>query len=283
VIDPAASNLPTVIIPIHNAFEALEVCLQSVLSHVAPEAEVLLLDDASDDPAIQVLIRRFLGMASQAWRFEHQTRNLGFVATVNRGMQMTTGNVVLLNSDTVVTEGWLRGLQSCLDSDTSIATATPWSNNGEIVSIPRFCANNPVPEQLDDIARVIGGTGRPTYPALPTAVGFCMAISRQAINQVGLFDQELFGLGYGEENDFSLRASQLGYRNVLCDDVFVAHQGGCSFLPRGLSPGQHSMQRLLSRHPDYLKNIESFIAADPLARRREQLLAALREADVSMR
>ncbi len=282
IVTDSTAMLLTVIIPIHNALQALETCLESVRQTVPTATEILLLDDASDDPAIQTLIRQYLGNSGPAWRLEQQTQNLGFVATVNRGMQMTSGNVVLLNSDTIVTNGWLQGLQRCLASDDSIATATPWSNNGEIVSMPRFCVNNPVPDQLEVIARVIAETSQPVYPELPTAVGFCMAISRAAIDEIGLFDRELFGLGYGEENDFSLRAIKSGYRNVLCDDVYVAHQGGASFLPKGLSPDQHSMQRLLSRHPDYLADIEAFIAADPLARRREELLEALHEGNVSM-
>lgn len=275
-------RLPVVIIPVHNAAGALASCLESVRLTVPQTAEVLILDDASDDPAIKPLIREFLGQAGPAWRMEQQSRNLGFVATVNRGMQMTESDVVLLNSDTIVTEGWLQGLQRCLASSDDIATATPWTNNGEIVSLPRFCAPNPVPGQLPDIARIIATTGNPAYPELPTAVGFCMAISRAAINVLGFFDEALFGLGYGEENDFSVRARAAGFRNVLCDDVYVAHVGGCSFLPRGLSPNQESMQRLLSRHPDYLVGVETFIAADPLSRRREELLQAIHEAGVSM-
>ena len=274
--------LPTVIIPVHNAPEALANCLESVSRTVPNNCEVLLLDDASDDPAVAPLIRKYLGKAGPAWRLEVQTRNLGFVATVNRAMQMTVGDVVLLNSDTITTPGWLQGLQRCLASDRSIATATPWTNNGEIVSMPRFCQPNPVPFELQTIARVISETGSPLYPDIPTAVGFCMAISRRALAQLGFFDHELFGMGYGEENDFSMRASAAGYRNVLCDDVYVAHVGGCSFLPKGLSPGTESMQRLLSRHPAYLSLVESFIAEDPLARRREELLEALHEVEVSM-
>lgn len=278
----APDALPAVIIPVHNAAQALANCLESVLLTTPQTAEVLILDDASDDPAVQPLIREYLGKAGPAWRLEQQTRNLGFVATVNRGMQMTENNVVLLNSDTIVTDGWLQGLQRCLAAGDNIATATPWTNNGEIVSLPRFCAPNPVPEQLHDIARVIATSAIPLYPDLPTAVGFCMAISRAAINAVGLFDEQLFGLGYGEENDFSVRARAAGFRNVLCDDVYVAHVGGCSFLPRGLAPNGESMQRLLSRHPDYLAGVESFISADPLSRRREELLEAIYEAGVSM-
>jgi hypothetical protein len=65
---------------------------------------------------------------------------------------------------------------------------------------------------------------------------------------------------------------------VLCDDVYVAHIGGCSFAPRGLHPGDAAMQRLLSRHPGYLELIREFIAADPLAGRRRELVTAVRNA-----
>jgi len=275
-------TLPSVIIPIHNAPAALEACLDSVLRTVPREAEVLLLDDASDDPEIRPLIMRFLSQGGSGWKSEKQAVNLGFVGTVNRGMRMTRGDVVLLNSDTIVTTGWLEGLQRCLESSTDIATATPWSNNGEIVSLPQFCVNNPLPSNPDRVAGVLAAMGVPSYPELPTAVGFCMAISRRAINQTGLFDEQLFGLGYGEENDFSRRAIEAGLRNVLCDDVYVAHLGGCSFLPRGLSPDEQSMRRLLSKHPDYLKHIEAFIAEDPLAPKRLALLDALQEAGLSI-
>ncbi len=278
----SARSLPTVIIPVHNAIRELEDCLESVRLTVPPDAQVLILDDASDDPSIQPLLREFLGKSGPAWRMELQAKNLGFVATVNRGMQMTTGDVVLLNSDTIVTTGWLEGLQRCLDSGSNIATATPWTNNGEIVSLPRFCARNPVPEAVEAVAAVIGRTGMAMYPELPTAVGFCMAISRAAIDSLGVFDEDLFGLGYGEENDFSQRAIAAGLKNVLCDDVYVAHVGGSSFLPRGLAPNEASMQRLLSRHPGYLAIVEQFIATDPLSGRREELLEAIYEAGIAL-
>jgi hypothetical protein len=107
-----------------------------------------------------------------------------------------------------------------------------------------------------------------------------MAISRAALNQLGLFDQELFGLGYGEENDFCMRARQAGWKNVLCDNVYVGHVGGSSFAPRGLGPDPGSMAKLLSRHPGYLEVIRNFIVADPLSQRRSELVAALHEAGV---
>ena len=209
--------------------------------------------------------------------------NRGFVATANHGMRLADTDVVLLNSDTEVTGGWLQNLMVCLDSDTSIATATPWSNNGEIVSIPKFCVANPAPPNPDAIAATINSCGQPSYPPMPTAVGFCMAISLRAIKQIGLFDEATFGRGYGEENDFCQRAEQAGMRNVLCDDTYVVHHGGASFGPLGLKPDEESMQRLLAKHPDYLAKVTEFIKADPLAARRQQILDCLERKGHGMR
>ena len=130
-----------------------------------------------------------------------------------------------------------------------------------------------MPGDLVSVAGAVGAAGEASYPGLPTAVGFCMAISRRAIERIGRFDEATFGRGYGEENDFCLRAIAAGMRNVLCDDVYVAHVGGRSFGPLGLRPNDDSMQRLLARHPDYLERVRAFIAADPLADRRGAVLA----------
>jgi len=273
-------TLPAIIIPVHNAPGELNACLASLRRNTPEDAEILLIDDASDDPLIQPMLQRWLADAGPSWRLEVLPKNIGFVGAVNLGMEMTRGDVVLLNSDTLLTPGWLEGLQHCLVSDADIATATPWTNNGEIVSLPDFCRSNPLPANADGVARVIAATGMPTYPEIPTAVGFCMAISRAALNQLGVFDQELFGLGYGEENDFCMRARQAGWKNVLCDNVYVGHVGGSSFAPRGIGPDPGSMAKLLSRHPGYLEVIRSFIVADPLSQRRSELVAALHKAGV---
>jgi GT2 family glycosyltransferase len=277
-----SSRLPAVVIPVHNAVDELARCLESVRSTLPAEAEVIVIDDASTDPGVNGVLERCRREAGAGWTFRSNRRNLGFVATANLGMRMAGGDVVLLNSDTEVTEGWLQGLQRCLASDPAIATATPWTNNGEIASLPRFCAANPVPPDREAVAACIAGSGPPVYPELPTAVGFCMAIARHAIERVGLFDESRFGRGYGEENDFSMRARQAGMRNVLCDDVYVVHLGGRSFGPLGLGPGEDSMRRLLSVHPGYLALVEEFIAADPLAERRQSIIEALERAAISL-
>ena len=56
-----------------------------------------------------------------------------------------------------------------------------------------------------------------------------MYIRRECLDAAGLFRADVFAQGYGEENDFCLRARHLGWRHVAVPGVFVAHLGGRSF------------------------------------------------------
>jgi GT2 family glycosyltransferase len=275
--------LPLIIVPVFNAVEKLETCLESITRTVPPDTRVLLIDDASTDDDVRPMLQSWVNEAKASRGLIVHEKNRGFVATANHGMRMAETDVILLNSDTEVTSGWLQHLATCVNSDSTIATATPWSNNGEIVSIPKFCTSNPVPDNPDNIATLIASCGSPVYPQIPTAVGFCMAISLRTIRLIGLFDEVTFGLGYGEENDFCLRAEQAGLRNVLCDNAYVIHHGGASFGPLGLKPDEKSMQRLLGKHPDYQRKVSEFIQMDPLAPRRTEILDYLERAGAGMR
>lgn len=263
----------TIIVPVFNAREATLNCLAS-LERCNPQDSVIVIDDASTDAALAAHLDAWVKARPERRLIRH-TVNLGFVHAVNQGMQATDADVVLLNSDTLVTHGWLAALERCLHSASDVGTATPWTNNGEIVSYPQFCRNNPAPVDADALAEAVARSKTGDYPELPTAVGFCMAIPRVALDRLGYFDAQTFGLGYGEENDFSCRVTNAGMRNLLCDDAYVVHVGGASFTPLGLKPDGKSMQRLLAKHPEYLARVQSFIKADPLASRRAEIDRAL--------
>ncbi len=125
-------RLPLVIVPVFNALKQIEACLESISRTVPSETQVLLIDDASTDPGIRPLLESWVEQVDLDASLLCHSQNRGFVATANHGMRMATSDLVLLNSDTEVTNGWLQSLAVCLASDPSIATATPWSNNGEI-------------------------------------------------------------------------------------------------------------------------------------------------------
>ncbi len=257
------------VVPIFNGVPETRRCL-SALAHslVDSDARVILIDDASTDPAIGTL----LDAMPDGWVQVRNQRNVGFVGSANLGIALAgRSDVILLNSDTQVTSGWLQAVTDCAASDQRIASITPLTNNGEIASIPEFCRPNPWPEQPELWARACRETPGYEYPSVPTAVGFCMFMRRACIDQIGAFDEQTFGRGYGEENDWCCRASDTGWIHVLCDSAYVAHQGGASFGPLGLKPGGRAMQALLARHPDYLDQVQRFIAADPMAQRRQRI------------
>lgn len=262
----------TVVIPVFNAARQLERCLRAVAATLPPDTRVLVVDDASDDAAVGDVLARRAG----DWTVLRNERNRGFVASANRGMDAAgDDDVILLNSDTVPAGDWAVKLQRALQAAPDVASATPFTNNGEIASLPDFCRANPLPDDAEAWARACERAGEPRYPELPTAVGFCMAIRRACLAAVGGFDEAAFGRGYGEENDWCMRASRAGWRHVLCDDAFVAHEGNASFGPLGLAPGDAAMNALLARHPGYLDQVRAFIDADPLRDDRRRVLAAL--------
>jgi hypothetical protein len=99
---------------------------------------------------------------------------------------------------------------------------------------------------------------------LPTGVGSCLYIRRDCLEEVGAFDAERFGHGYGEENDFCLRALAAGWRSVLAGDVFVFHEGAVSFAGERAERTKAALAMLLAVHPDYTKRVRAFLAADPI-------------------
>ena len=255
-----------IIVPVYNAYDDLQRCLDSVLRTVVSPCRLILIDDSSPDSRIAGYFETLRSKADPRLLLLRNDVNLGFVGTVNHAMALSQNDVILLNSDTVVTSGWLEKIRRCADSDPRIGTITPFSNNAEICSFPNLCEDNPLPPDMsaEDFNRAIEQAAVPLYPDIPTGVGFCMFIRRALLNEIGLFDAETFGLGYGEENDFCMRAVQAGYRNVLCDDTFILHVGCSSFDSKKGALTQENMQRLVAKHPTYLKEVTSFIAADPL-------------------
>jgi len=273
----ARSIAVDVVVPVYNAPEDVRACVSSVLAHLRPDVRVVLIDDASTDPAIGEYFAELERLAHPQVVLLRNERNLGFTGTANRGMQQSRADVVLLNSDTIVTQGWLDALLHCAATDATIGTITPFSNNAEICSYPRFCEDNAWPAGRDPevVRAAIAAAAVPTYPDLPTGVGFCLYLRRALLDAIGIFDAA-FGLGYGEENDLCLRAARAGWRNVLADNAFVVHTGGRSFVGQKALLGERNMALLLTRHPRYLDMVRAYIAADPIRPLREA--AAARQA-----
>ena len=271
----AAPPVVTIVIPVYGGFDDTRSCIESVLaSTYTSAAEVVVINDASPEPDLVAWLK------DNAERFTllHNERNLGFVGTVNRGMALYPYNdVVLVNSDTEVSGDWLDRLQIAAYSDARIGSVTPFSNNATICSYPIFCQDNDLPEgytpeQLDQVfAEVNPGQ----LVDIPTAVGFCMFIRRDCLNDAGAFDEKLFGRGYGEENEFCMRSALRGWRHVLTGDTFVYHKGGVSFAETQSEHQRHGHKVLTRLYPHYDAVIQQHIAENPARSLRFAVDAAL--------
>lgn len=255
-----------VIVPVYRGRVETLAALESVLASVQRRPfELVVVNDASPEPELTGDLRRLASRDSRLTLIENP-ENRGFVRSVNRGMALhPTRDVVLLNSDAQVANDWLDRLAEAAWTANRIATVTPFSNNATLASYPRFGETNPlVPEYslaaLDSLFRQ--ANARQTVD-VPTGVGFCMYVRRDCLRTVGPFNAEVFGLGYGEENDFCRRASKAGWRNLLAGDVFVYHRGEVSFGPGHEVRKAEAMNRLLAIHPDYTELVQAHFAADP--------------------
>lgn len=269
---------PVVVVPVFNAAAVVRECFDSLQRTLSEADEVLIADDASTDPAIPPLCAAFAEASRARVSVVRRERNLGFVGNVNAAFAETAGrDVVLLNSDTRTTRGWLDRLIEAAARDPRVATLTPWSNNAEICSFPQLCVAAPAPAtaEAERIAAAAAALAVDGLPELPTGVGFAMYVRRAALLAIGDFDAATFGRGYGEENDFCRRAAAHGWRNALCPTAYVVHVGNASFSTLSLGPGGENLARLLARYPGYNALVASFIAADPLRPLRDRLTSLL--------
>ncbi len=253
--------------PVFEAREHVEACLASVLRHARGDWRLVIVDDASRTPELVDGLDRLAATNDRVVLLRNEV-NCGFVGSANRGLRHADGrDAVLLNSDTVVTKGFLSKLAACAYDDDVTGVVSPLTNNGTVCSVPRFMEANEIPSSLsvDEFAVLVARASRRRRPDLVTAVGFCMFVRHDVIERIGFLDEENFPRGYGEENDYSERARAAGFRIRLCDDLFVAHVGSASF---GAETGerQEAHNDVIGRmYPTYHERVQKFVRENPLA------------------
>jgi GT2 family glycosyltransferase len=203
--------------------------------------------------------------------------NLGFIRNMNLGMALHPWrDVVWLNSDTRVHGDWLDRLQAAATQSPDTASATPFSNHGELMSFPASRVQHAMPDpaahaQLDTLAR---GLADEAPPPLEMGCGFCMYIRRDALHAVGLLDETGLTRGYGEDSDWCLRARAAGWRHVAAPNVFVAHAGGVSFGAEKALRVRQNNAVLRRRYPDAEARFDLACVRDPVAPARQRLQRA---------
>ena len=225
VFSPAKSSelSMTIIIPIYNALDDLKVTLNSIENaNLSKKTKIMLINDCSGQETTEFL-RQFVKDKERYSLLENE-KNLGFVGTCNRGMRSAdTDLICLLNSDTMIPQRFETRVQDCFNSDEKIAIASPLASHSGLWNLP--FKDGMTYEQMDAFVEKVSHC---CYPDILCPEGFCFFVRKKVIDEIGVLD-EIFGRGYCEETDLSLRAMAAGYRGVLIDNLYVYHKRHASF------------------------------------------------------
>ena len=276
-------NKVSIIIPIYNAYEDTKKCIESVLKYSTKAYELILINDASTDKRIDKLMNSY--KTNPNIKIINNKNNLGFVTSINVGFENSNNDVVILNSDTIVTPKWLEKLTIAAYSNKKIATVTPFSNNAGAFSVPNMNKKNKIPKNLgiNGMARLIEKTSKHNYLKIPTGNGFCMYIKREIINLIGYFDDKTFKRGYGEENDFCMRAKDKGWENILDDSTYIFHNESSSFGNEKKELIKKNSKLLIKKHPSYENEVNKFINSKELHEIQKNIYNTMLNEDVKKR
>ena len=224
-----------VIVCVHDALDDVTRCLASLVRYTRPPYRIVLVDDGSDAPARDYLARFAAEQGATLLRNEHA---LGYTRAANQGLRASTAAyALLLNSDTIVTRDWLDRMVACAEADARIGLVGPLSNTASWQSVPRLFddggdwAENALPGDwaADTFARALAARSPRNHPRVGFLNGFCLLVKRALVSEIGVFDEERFGRGYGEENDYCLRARAAGWELAVADDAYVYHAQSKSY------------------------------------------------------
>jgi polysaccharide pyruvyl transferase CsaB len=216
----------SIIIVTFNNLHLSRLCVESLYARTEwPNFEVIVVDNASTDGTPQYLKEveeRFPNLSVIL-----NESNLGFAAANNIGLKRAEGHyLTLLNNDTVVSRGWLSSLIRHLAADDGIGLIGPTTNEiGNEAKVPvEYESLTAMPSWAAEFVR--DNDGR-TFD-IPMLAMFCVMMRRGVLDAVGFLDEQ-FSVGMFEDDDYSKRVRERGYKIVCTRDSYIHHFGRASF------------------------------------------------------
>jgi GT2 family glycosyltransferase len=219
-VSPALS----VVVATRNRGAAVARAAASVLANLQPELELLVVDQ-SDDGSTEAALEP---LRSDPRLRYLRSRTAGLTRARNEGIAAATAPLVAITDDDCeVTADWAASAVEALQSDARIAIVF-----GNVVPAPFDAAAGFIPGYVRQdaiLARSLDAK------ASVDGIGACMALRREAWQELGGFD-EMLGPGSvfpgGDEGDFAIRALAAGWRVLETPRLVVLHHGLRS-LPEG--------------------------------------------------
>ena len=251
-----ATGSVDVIVCVHDALEDVHRCFWSLFDGTSRPFRLIVVDDGSEEGTADYLDRFAKRNPAVDLHRRHDPPH-GYTIAANVGLRASSADyVVLLNSDTIVSRGWLERLIEVGEADDRIGLIGPLSNAASHQSVPVVkedggWAVNELPHWLtvDGMALLVAGLPGDAMVRVPFLNGFCLCIRRRTIDAIGLFDEERFASGYGEENDYAIRAQDAGLELAVATRSYVHHRKSRSYGMNGRAVlSRQSTRTLLDRH-----------------------------------
>lgn len=258
-------NPLTIIIPIYNAYEDVIKCVESLIDRIPTYGKLLLINDGSPDERISELLDSYL--VDNKIEVIHNEKNIGYTKTINKAIKYALDrekcDIILLNSDTIVTDGWARNLRHIAYSKKEVGTVTARSNNAGAFSVPNV-GTNIIPDYLSipEMGLLLRQIEFNYSESSPTGNGFCLYIKNEVFKKIGLFDDVNFPIGYGEENDFCMRAIGAGFSNVISNSTYVYHKRSASFKESKVQLMKAGRKKMDLLHPSYSVRVSQFLTSE---------------------
>lgn len=257
----------SIIVPVYGDWESLEENIKALKKYISRSSqhEVIFANDCG--PEVDEIEQSILQLIQDRddFKYHRNEKNLGFVKNCNNAVFQLAdqeNDILLLNSDAVVTSGFLKKMQNVLYNQPNIGAVCPRSNAATIFSVPMKPQPGRVYTMMESYKIYKKIKWRlPKYYISPIAHGFCMMIRREVIDKYGLFD-EVYGKGYGEENDFCMRLKREGWRCAVANKAYVFHYKARSFSEERRAVEVPKNEKILDkRYPEFRQLVRDYVAS----------------------
>lgn len=254
----------SVVIVNYNAGEKLANCIASAINQVD---EIIVVDNASRDNSISIVTSVFPN--NPKLLIIRNRANLGFGKACNIGYQACSGaSVLFLNPDCVLSNDTLKTLNHCLHENAMCGMVgglilnedgseqaggrrdapTPWnslvrafklswlSNRYPLIFPDYNLHKRPVSDQPAEIDAISGS---------------CMLVKREAIENVGIFDEGYFM--HVEDLDWCIRFRQNGWKILFVPDAKVMHHRGVCSRSRPIFVEWHKHKGMIRYYNKFLR------------------------------